>query len=62
MAEATPTRAHILGAALFQDDHLAGRLNVDETYLLNVLAGRAHSRTQTLPVPERLAGGKQDVD
>jgi len=61
MAEATPTRAHVLGAALLRDDHLTGQLNVDETYLLNVLAGRATSRTQALPVPERLARGKKKM-
>ena len=61
MAEATPTRAHILGVALFQDDHMAGRLNVDETYLLVALAGKAHSRTQTLPVPGELARGKKKM-
>ncbi|MGE5549943.1 MAG: Ger(x)C family spore germination protein [Bacteroidota bacterium] len=61
MIEATEERANILGSALFRDDKMVGELNVDETFLVTVLRGRATMHNQALPLPRGLARGKRKM-
>jgi len=59
LIRATPSRALLCGTALFRDDRLVGELNVDETFLLLALCGKARSHSQAFPIPPDLREEKK---
>jgi len=59
LLKATPSRALLLGTALFRDDRLVGELNVNETFLLLSLCGKGGSHSQAFPIPKELRREKK---
>ena len=59
LLRATPSRALLCGTALFRDDRLVGELDVDATFLLLALGGKARSHTQTFLLPKDLRKEKK---